>query len=666
MAKLPTATKRFSFLLIPFLIAALSAGCDSTNSIATVTARANGTNTVSAILAFTVTPLPVTAGPSVVPAANVTVNATLAATASMSGTAASTLQSTTAATLAGTLSATMAGTATPAAVSATVSGTTSSTLSATLAATGAATAQPTSAAAMQATLAATMSATMAPTTAAPTQFIRNDTSWFSDATMYSLFVRSFRDSNGDGIGDLQGVIDGLDYLQKLGVNTIWLLPVFKSPSQHGYDTTDYYNVNPDYGTNDDLLRLIKEVHRRGMHILLDYVVNHTSDQHPYFKDALGNPKSQYSDYYTWFNAEHTQYDGFASLKSMPKLNFDSPKTRQFAIDIALHWLDPLGSGDLSAGVDGYRCDVAIGPPHDFWAQLRTAMTAKNPQSLLLGEIWVSSPKTIADYLQGDQFNAAFDFPLYGILAGQPEKDGDGALSGKGAIGLVAGSIRATDRFYKPDAHLVRFINNHDTNRVMSDVLLNLDRARAAAVLELTIPSVPIIYYGEEIGMKGDKGGPPDYDNYRREPLDWYAAMTGAGQTTWFTKADQNNKPNDGVSIEEESGKPESLLTLYQTLGQLRQTHAVLRTGRYDLPQLSGAQKDLYVLRRWNGGEMYVVVINFSEKLITWTPDDATWSADGIHYQLPSNRASSQNVTLDGPNWTLGAAGYIILRAVAPF
>jgi glycosidase len=499
--------------------------------------------------------------------------------------------------------------------------------------------------------------TMQPTSTVPVSTLGDNTAWFSDTVLYSVFVRSFRDSNGDGIGDLQGVIDGLDYIQSLGANTIWLLPVFKSPSYHGYDTTDYYTVNPDYGTNADLIRLIQAVHKRHMRILLDYVVNHTSDQHPYFKDALGNPASQYSDYYTWLDDGHTKYNTFAGVQNMPQLNYDSPKVRQFAIDIALYWLDPLKNGDLASGVDGFRCDVATGPPHDFWAQLRTAMTAKNPQSLLLGEIWLSNPKDIATYLQGDQFDAAFDFPLYGALGGNTDKDGDGALAGH-TPNFAALYVRSGQKLYPSTAHIVRFVNNHDTNRVASDVMKDPLRERAAAVFDLTAPGTPMIYYGEELGMLGDKGGPPWYDAFRREPLPWAEAMNGAGQTNWFAPPDRWNKPNTGVSVEAETGKADSLLTLYQTLGKLRADHPSLRTGQYDLPTLSATQSNLYELRDWNDGELVVTIINFSTKPIDWSPT-TEWAAGGKAYQSPAIPTLQQAAANAGSTWTIQPGGYLV-------
>lgn len=145
--------------------------------------------------------------------------------------------------------------------------------------------------------------------------------WFGDGIMYQVFVRSFYDSDGDGIGDLKGVGEKLDYIQSLGANIIWLSPIHPSPSYHGYDVTDYYGVNPDFGTKDDLLALIQAVHERGMYIIMDYIANHTSNQHPMFLERFGHPEVTQGNFYSWTNDAQTDYRGFAGLDSMPLINY---------------------------------------------------------------------------------------------------------------------------------------------------------------------------------------------------------------------------------------------------------------------------------------------------------------------------------------------------------
>ena len=508
---------------------------------------------------------------------------------------------------------------------------------------------------------ATGTPTTPPTeTPVPTQVsLSGDVVWFGESIYYLLFVRSFRDSDGDGIGDLQGVIDGLDYLQDLGVTGLWLMPVFESPSYHGYDTTDYYRVNPDYGTNEDLQRLIEAVHGREMTILLDLAFNHTSDQHPFFRDAYGNPESEYAGWYRWRNPEQTRYDSFAGVQSMPRLNFEHSAVRQYAIEVALHWIDPNGDGDFADGADGFRLDVATGLPRSFLAELRAALDARNPRALLLGELWTEGAQ-IARYLQGDGLNAAFDFPTYMVLTGHHDGVDDGVLAGVGDPSLVGLNMRSLTRLISESAFLVRFTNNHDTNRVMSDVSGDMARARAAAVWLLTAPGIPMLYYGEEIGMRGVKGaGSPYWDEFRREPMDWYAAETGPGMTTWFRPADRNNAPNDGVSVEEQMDDPASLLSFYRDLARLRLEAPAMRRAAFDLLR----QNPLYVLRRWDEDALYIVAINFTREPLALDDLAALREIDGMQYDSDSRVAvTEQGVTssTDG-SITFAPAGYAIYR-----
>jgi alpha-amylase len=496
----------------------------------------------------------------------------------------------------------------------------------------------------------------------PSVRFNDSVSWFREGIAYSLFVRSFRDSDGDGIGDLQGVIAQLDYLQGLGINTIWLLPVFKAGSYHGYDTTDYYNVNPDYGSNADLIALFEAAHARGMHILLDYVFNHTSDQHPYFRSAFRNPASEYAEYYRWFDAEQSTYDSFAGIRSLPRLNLESVKVRKFAFSVATYWLDPNGDGNTNDGADGYRADVATGLPVDFWRQLRVVINQVNPRAVLLGELWTEGPK-IAEYLQGDAFNAAFDFPTYMALTGHHDRNGDGLLSGVGDQGLLGLNMRAMDVLKSAQSMMVRFSHNHDTNRILSDVQGDLLRARAAAVWLLTTPGVPILYYGEEIGMAGVKGNGPAYDEYRREPLDWYGTEDGPGMTRWFKPADRKNAPNDGISVEEQNGAADSMLALYQTLGNLRMQSPALRYGRGQIERGG----PLYLLRRFEGDQFFLVAINFSGQAQTLGNISGLLSIDGQNYKPESlavvlAQAAGNLTATVGESITLQPGGFVVLKA----
>ncbi len=489
---------------------------------------------------------------------------------------------------------------------------------------------------------------------APAQDDPFGAAWFDDGIMYEVFVRSFRDSNGDGIGDLQGVMESLDYLQSLGVQTIWLMPIHPSPSYHGYDVTDYYDINPDYGTVDDLVALIEEVHNRDMYIIMDYVANHTSDQHPFFISAFANPDSEFSYFHTWLNDEHTQYNSFAGFGHMPEINYDSQEARDYMLDVAQYWMDPNGDGNTSDGFDGFRCDVAIGPPLDFWAELRTVMRETNPEAVLLAEAWLrgNGLNALQPFLEGDSFNAAFDFPAFHSLVADHDVNGDGTVSGASTGEFLEIGVLGGARLFDPGAHLVRFVNNHDTNRIMSEVEGDQARARAAAVWLMTIPETPMIYYGEEIGMLGIKGtGTLYYDEYRREPMDWYAAEEGPGMTSWFRPDNRYNAPNDGISVEEQEADPTSLLNFYRTLGELHNSTPALRTGDVGRLDISSEGVDLYAM--WRGavdGDKVLIIINFQSEAVT------------ASFLTPTmgDILLSQGFSLDGDTFTIEAAGYAII------
>jgi glycosidase len=441
--------------------------------------------------------------------------------------------------------------------------------------------------------------------------------WFDKAVLYEVYVRSFADSDGDGVGDLAGLETKLDYLEDLGADVLWLMPIYASPSDHGYDVTDLTHVNPDYGTLADLQSLVAAVHARGMKILLDFVPSHLSDEHPIFQDAFGNPGSPYSSWFAWTNDRHTTYAGFADSRDLPRLNHYDPAVVQFLTDAALFWLDLDGDGVLTDGVDGFRVDNATFPPTEFFAALRRAVKQFNPDALLLGEAWLSDPADLSRYFAG-QFDALFDFPMYQILEGEPTFHGDGLLAGRIPPVLLTQLLGEEARRFPPHAQPVRFLNNHDTDRIASEVGSDPARLRLAAAWLGALPGPVMLYYGEEIGMAGSKGGPPDYDNYRRAPMDWYAAEQGSGQTTWFRPEDSSNRPADGVSVEEEDRDPNSLLNYYRRVLQIRRELPALQGLEWTIVPVDSSGTGVWVLRRQGGGEDVVMIFNFSAEARTIT------------------------------------------------
>lgn len=441
--------------------------------------------------------------------------------------------------------------------------------------------------------------------------------WFNGNLLYEIYVRSFVDSDGDGIGDLNGVAQKLDYLESLGVDAIWLMPIYPSPSAHGYDVTDYFAVNPDYGTLDDLQALVAAAHKRGMRVILDFVPSHLSNQNPLFQEAFKNPASERSDWFVWTNDSHSTYAGFAGNQEMPRFNHYNPEVVDYLAQAARFWLDLDGDGDYTDGIDGFRVDNITFPPQEFLVALRQAVKAADPDALMLGEAWVHNPSDLSRFFT-DQFDALFDFPLYELLQGNHDTNGDGLLAGRSFPVLLTTLFADQAKRFPPEALPLRFLSNHDTNRIATELGGDSARQRLAAALLASLPGPVLLYYGEEIGMPGQKGGAPYYDNYRREPMDWYAAEKGAGQTTWFMPEDRWNKPLDGISVEEQENDPDSLLNFYRKVMQLRRGTPALSGDEFTILELEVDKPGAWGMARIHGDEVILTLFNFSNDTVNVT------------------------------------------------
>jgi glycosidase len=472
--------------------------------------------------------------------------------------------------------------------------------------------------------------------------------WFRDAVLYEIFVRSFYDSDNDGIGDLKGVEEKLDYIQSLGANVIWLMPIYPSPSDHGYDVTDYFAVNPDYGTIDDLKSLLAAAHAKNMRVILDFVPSHLSDENPIFQSALGNPNDPRSDWFVWTNDAHTLYAGFADSADMPRFNHYNPEVVDYLDQAALFWLD--------LGVDGFRIDNATFPPREFFVAFRQRVKAAYPEALLLGETWVHSPSDLASFFP-DQFDALFDFPVYELMLGEQAANGDGLLNGKKPTALLDLLLKDEARLYPPESMPVRFLANHDTNRAYTKLNGDPARLRLAAAFLAAQPGPIMIYYGEELGMPGQKSGPPDWDNTRREPMDWYAAESGPGMTTWFRPEGRYNKANDGISVEEQQVDANSLLNYYKMLIGLRHSRPALAIGGSSVPQIKASAAGAWsiVRRDPDGTPKMLLLFNFSaagvEVTVPEFPFGATGLADALTGKTYPGAQNGQPYTITIPPLT---------------
>ena len=442
---------------------------------------------------------------------------------------------------------------------------------------------------------------------------------------YEIFVRSFYDSNGDGIGDLNGVTQKLGYLKWLGVSGIWLMPINPSPSYHGYDITNYRAINPQYGTMKDFKHLLAAAHRLGIKVIMDLVINHTSNRNPWFK-AAQNPRSPYRNWYYWagpkthlkavsviggpvWRADGQQHYMGIFSPGMPDLNYNNPAVRQAMISIGRFW--------LNLGVDGFRLDaarhmyvkrpaqvhnpVAVSKDIAWWTEFRQGIDTSNPHAYLVGEVTDNDYRQMAPYFK--PLNATFDFPLARRLIRMASAEHNDHLGA--TLVHIQKVYRSATGHYVQDAP---FLSNHDQNRVMSDLHGNRNHMKVAAQLLLTLPGNPFIYYGEAIGMRGVKPDP-----HLREPMRWELSRSAPGETTWETSP---MPTAEDVSVAAERHNPDSLLRLYRTLIHWRQQIAPLRNGIVATYRV--ANPALVAYRLSSQGTQILVVHNLSGKPHTMT------------------------------------------------
>lgn len=491
--------------------------------------------------------------------------------------------------------------------------------------------------------------------------------WYHKTTIYQIYPRSFYDSDGDGIGDLQGIIAKLDYIKNLGFETIWCSPFFASPQRDfGYDVSDYLNIAPEYGRLEDALALIAAVHERGMRIVFDMVLNHTSDQHPWFLASRASRDNPKADWYIWrdrpnnwrsmtggsgwhYAAERGQYYWASFLPFQPDLNYRNPQVKAAMLDVVRYWLDK--------GVDGFRLDIfnviykdALFRDNPFaWALIpgegspagffqRPQYTLNQPETytfarelrrvceefgdrLLLGEVSGDRP-TIRRYLgeeRNDGLTLVFDFAM---------------LNFRFTADYFRALIAAEERYFPPPFSPVYVFSNHDRRRSMTRLGGDVRKAKLLHMLQLTARGVPCLYYGEEIGMTDlpmpyGRALDPLAHKYRliprpvfdllgvtvnrdevRTPMQWdegpHAGFT-RGDRTWLP-VHENYRT---VNVARQEAEPGSLLNTIRDLLRLRNAEPALRTG--DLTLLDGLPRGVLGYRRSTGEHNLVVLLNFSGK-----------------------------------------------------
>jgi alpha-amylase len=447
---------------------------------------------------------------------------------------------------------------------------------------------------------------------------------------YEIFVRSFADSNGDGTGDLQGLISKLDYLNDgnpattsdLGIEGIWLMPIFESPSYHGYDTTDYETIERDYGTNADFQQLLDEAHRRGIKVIVDFVVNHTSSQHPWFLDAASSPTSPKRNWYVWNSSNpgwnqpwggnnttwHANNGAFyygVFWGGMPDVNWNDAEAKAEMLRLARYWLE--------RGVDGYRLDATRylvetggGPgqadtpeTHAALKDLATAVRTTNPKAILVAENWTTAPIIASYYGEtdvirgGDEMPMNFNFPLADAIV-----RGVNAGSASG----ITSTLEQMQALYPEGVLDAPFLTNHDQRRLASELGNSVSELKNAAAILLTLPGIPFLYYGEEVGIQN---GPTGGDESKRTPMPWTASGGFTTGNPWFGYAPGLSTANVAMQTNDSN----SLLSRYRRLIHTRNASAALKKGSLEL--FDGGSQVLAFARR-EGDEVVLVAHNVSD------------------------------------------------------
>ena len=420
---------------------------------------------------------------------------------------------------------------------------------------------------------------------------------------YEIFVGSFSDSNGDGIGDLRGIIDKFDYLndgdpnsgKSLGIEGIWLSPIFSSPSYHKYDVTDYYTIDPKFGTQQDLDDLIALCHSRGVKLILDLVINHTARSCSWFGEFTkahrqNDASNPYYDFYTYYRKGEQAPAGraFAPLSGtdiyyecnfydgMPELNFDNPAVREEILKLSRYYLD--------RGLDGFRFDAAkyvyFGDHKrsvEYWTEYLTTLRSEYPGLYTVAEVWDGDGVTDLYYPATNCFN--FTVAQVSGLMAETAKQGN---AGKMAqyVEKYLKKIQGTN----PDAMFVPFLSNHDMDRIVGALTVESGNMQMAANLYVLGPGSPFLYYGEELGMRGSRGA-ANTDANRRLAMVWGDEDTVKDpEGTTYGRDKQIQK-----GAKQQMEDPNSLYNYYKKLIMIRKANPAIARGEYKAVAINGSK-----------------------------------------------------------------------------
>ena len=486
---------------------------------------------------------------------------------------------------------------------------------------------------------------------------------------YEIFVGSFYDSDGDGMGDLKGVEEKLDYISDLGCNGIWLMPIMPSPTYHKYDTTDYEAVDEAYGTADDFKELASACHEKGIRLIIDVAMNHSSSQHPWFTQAceyLAGLKAgekpddtvcPYVDYYHFSDKqEGTTYYAVPGSSSwwyegsfwseMPDLNLKSPAVQKEFEEVADYWID--------LGVDGFRMDAAMHYEEnatnancDILNKLYTYCKEKNPQFYMVSEVWASE-NVIADYY------ASGTPSMFNFDAGTAKGALVNAVRKGDPVSLVNSMLKYQNDFSakNPDYIDAPFISNHDTTRISAQCVNNEEQMKFAAGLMMMMPGSPFVYYGEELGMKssGTK------DENKRLPMYWSAQdLSKTPDAPQAADAVEQKFP----SAEEQEKDPGSILQYYKNAIELRRSNPEIARGSISVPDGELPEDTGVLLTEWEG-KVSVILCNNATESVEIDLQQAL--PEGYNYTLKGSlNVGDQQEKLENNKLELPAYGIVILK-----
>jgi glycosidase len=441
---------------------------------------------------------------------------------------------------------------------------------------------------------------------------------------YHVMPRSFRDGNGDHVGDLKGLTAKLDYLHELGITSVLLTPLQPSPYYHNYFASEFKAIDPAYGTMDDYFAFVRAAHAHGLKLYLDQEFQYVAEGHPWWEESKCKPGAPRADYLLWRDKEHCIAEYFLDKPKwkgydgrdygIAMVDLKQPKVQRYFRDLMLFWIDPHGDGSGVDGVDGLRIDHMMDDldhkgieKHlfaDFWVPMFRELKARRPTLRILAEQadWGYGD----DWLKRGHADLVFAFPLRGALTKLDKRE-------------IVNAIRVTEAKTPRGKSQVLFLENHDVDRYMSIVGDDPARARAGAAILLTLQGEPLIYYGQELGMRGRELKNIEISDGiqipAREAFRWRADLEAPGSAIWYRGgerwwSERYSRSHDGVSLEEEEGRPDSIYGWYRKLLALRHDRVELRAGSQRI--LCDDGSNVLCILRSDGSRQTLLIVNLGQ------------------------------------------------------